>query len=158
IEINAVLRDRDAAEAIAVRLSNSKGERIEQEDVFFHSEHGRLKLRVLSADKGELIWHDRRNESGPRCSEYLRARTADPGILREIMAQSMQIKGVVRKVRKLYLIGQRRVHIDEIESLGSFIELEVVLQPNQSEAEGKRIAEFLISKFQAQIRQVVGEA
>ena len=35
------------------------------------------------------------------------------------------IKGVVRKRRMLYMIGQTRVHLDQVEGLGDFMELEV---------------------------------
>jgi predicted adenylyl cyclase CyaB len=53
------------------------------------------------------------------------------------------VKGVVRKIRLLYWVGQTRIHLDEVEDLGAFAELEVVLRPGQSEAEGLKIAENL---------------
>jgi predicted adenylyl cyclase CyaB len=42
----------------------------------------------------------------------------------------------VRKVRRLYRKGNTRIHLDEVEGLGTFLELEVVLQPGQAETEG----------------------
>jgi predicted adenylyl cyclase CyaB len=64
----------------------------------------------------------------------------------------------VRKVRTLYLIGQTRVHLDQVSGLGDFLELEVVLSAGQSEAEGKAIAERLLSNFAIDRQDLIGEA
>jgi predicted adenylyl cyclase CyaB len=55
------------------------------------------------------------------------------------------IRGIVRKTRYLYLVDQTRVHLDEVEGLGQFMELEVVMQEGQSDAEGQLIAEGLMA-------------
>lgn len=54
---------------------------------------------------------------------------------------------MVRKERRLYMIGQTRVHLDAVEGLGAFIELEVVLADGQDPGEGRRIAQGLVEAF-----------
>lgn len=43
----------------------------------------------------------------------------------ETLRLALGIKGSVNKKRYLYMVGQTRVHVDEVEGLGNFMELEV---------------------------------
>jgi len=158
IEIKAVLRNRAAAEAVAARLSGTAAKTFPQEDFFFNCDGARPKLRVLAQDYGELIRYERANVANPRRSTYLIACTTDPDILLDILTATLGRTGVVRKVRTLYLLGQTRVHIDQVEGLGEFLELEVVLRPGQSDSEGKRIAATLLAEFGIDSTQIVAEA
>jgi predicted adenylyl cyclase CyaB len=158
VELKAVLRNRKSAEAAAARLSDHGPEIIQQQDFFFNCEGARLKLRVFSADRGELIRYERTDAAEARHSSYAIARTSDPQALLEILTATLGITGVVKKTRTLYLIGQTRVHLDEVEGLGEFLELEVVLRPGQSEIEGKEIADNLLAEFGIDQRQLVAEA
>ncbi len=65
--------------------------------------------------------------------------------LRRVLELAYGIRGVVRKTRYLYLVGQTRVHLDDVEGLGRFMELEVVLEEGQSDADGQMVAEELMS-------------
>jgi predicted adenylyl cyclase CyaB len=158
IEIKAILKDRAAAERIASRLSDAAPETIHQEDFFFGSERARLKLRILAADRGELIRYERTNAADARRSDYLIARTTDPQALLDILTATLCRTGVVKKIRTLYIVGQTRIHLDQVEGLGDFLELEVVLQSGQSDADGKRIAAALLSEFGIEQPQMLAEA
>jgi predicted adenylyl cyclase CyaB len=158
IEIKAILPDPARAAEIAARLAGAPPQIIPQEDVFFRSEGARLKLRILGPDSGELIGYERANIPDARSSRYTIARTSDPHALLEILAATLGTIGAVRKVRHLYLVGQTRIHIDKVEGLGTFLELEVVLRPGQSEVEGRRIAAELFAEFALQPGHLIGEA
>ena len=158
IEIKAALKDFAAAEAVAARLSGSGPEVLHQQDFFFRCDGARLKLRILAPDRGELIRYERPDTKDARCSRYQIARTSDPRILLNILTNIQEPVGLVKKTRTLYLVGQTRVHLDKVEGLGEFLELEVVLRPDQSEADGRLIAEALLAEFQAQIGGLIGEA
>jgi predicted adenylyl cyclase CyaB len=158
IEIKAALKDRVAAEFTAARISDASPETIHQEDFFFVSRGARLKLRVFAPDRGELIWYERADITEARRSRYLIARTPDPETLLEILTATLGRTGVVKKTRVLYVAGQIRIHIDRVEGLGDFLELEVVLQPQQTDVEGKAIAAALLSEFGIDEGQLIGEA
>lgn len=132
---------------MAETISGGGPEVLHQIDVFFVSTGARLKLRMLGPDRGELIRYERANRAEVRPSHYSIARTPDPEILLDILTRALGQSGTVKKTRRLYLVGQTRVHIDAVEELGDFLELEVVLQPGQSEVEGRRIALELLARF-----------
>ena len=158
IEIKAILRDRAAAETLAAALSGNGPEILRQTDVFFRSAGARLKLRILGAGRGELIRYERADLAEVRPSRYTIARTPDPEDLLEILTRALAQAGTVKKTRQLYLVGQTRIHIDAVEELGDFLELEVVLRPGQSEAEGRQIALELLTKFNIESRDLLAEA
>ncbi len=158
IEIKAILHGRAAALAAAASLADSGPEIIHQEDVFFHCEGARLKLRIFDPEHGELIRYERPNEAGAKLSRYSIARTSTPYVLLDILTCTLGQLGTVKKIRTLYLAGQTRIHIDQVEGLGDFLELEVVLRDGQSENEGRRIAGELLSRLGISQESWVAEA
>ena len=158
VEIKAVLRDRDAVIAAASRKTDSVPEIISQYDIFFRCGAGRLKLRVFHPECGELIQYEREDTVGPRCSQYQIAYTSTPEILLDILTRTLGRTGEVKKTRVLFLIGQTRVHIDAVEGLGDFLELEVVLRAGQTEDEGRQIADGLLTEFGIKSDQLVAKA
>src|SRR5262245_42462670 len=101
------------------------------------------KLRQLSAERGELIRYDRPDQAGTKRSVYSVVPTDRPADLRDLLAQALGLCGEVRKRRLVYRAGQARVHLDEVEGLGAFLEVEVVLRPGQQAADGERCADEL---------------
>jgi len=147
IEIKARVEDFEALKARAASLSDQPLEIIPQEDTFFNTKKGRLKLRIQSPDKGYLIYYERPDQGGPKRSDYHLAETHEPGNLKTTLSLALGIRGVVRKTRYLYMVGQTRIHLDEVEGLGQFMELEVVMQEGQRDAEGQAIAEDLMNRL-----------
>jgi len=147
IEIKARARNFNAIRSRAEELSDTPVEVIPQVDTFFPTDKGRLKLRELSPSQAQLIYYERPDQDGPKRSDYHLFETDDPVNLKATLSLALGERGVVRKTRYLYLVGQTRVHLDDVEGLGQFMELEVVLNPHQSDAEGQAIAEDLMYKL-----------
>lgn len=147
IEIKARIEDLKALKERVKEIADSGPFVIDQDDTFFHSQKGRLKLRKFSDKEGELIFYDRPDSAGPSQCRYILSPTATPDSLRQSLTESNGIRGIVRKQRKLYLTGQTRIHLDNVEDLGQFMELEVVLLPGQETSEGIKIARELMEKL-----------
>lgn len=148
VEIKARVADLAAVRRVVEGLADSGPMELEQEDTFFACPRGRLKLRCFAGcAQAQLIYYERAQVAGPKESRYAVHSTADPEGLREVLSAALDVVGVVRKRRAVYLIGPTRVHLDQVEGLGDFIELEVVLQPQQSVAEGEAVAQALMSKL-----------
>jgi predicted adenylyl cyclase CyaB len=147
IEIKARVHDLSALRARAEALSDTPVQVIPQEDTFFHTPKGRLKLRLLQPDQAQLVYYERPDQDGPKRSNYHIYTTRDPQGLQATLQMALGVRGVVRKTRYLYLVGQTRIHLDDVDGLGQFMELEVVLRADQSDAEGQTIAEDLMARL-----------
>lgn len=93
-----------------------------------------------------------------RASYYQMAATTDPETLMAILGGVLGVLGTVRKTRRLYRVGSTRVHLDEVEGLGAFLELEVVLGPGDSPDEGRAVAEDLMRRLGIEPGDLVGRA
>jgi adenylate cyclase class IV len=140
IELKVRVDDIDAIVANAVRCADGPPVTIDQDDTFYAVAQGRLKLRRSAAGGAELIHYRRPDGPGPRGSDYLRVPCAEPETLHEMLAAALGTVGRVRKRRRLLLAGPTRIHLDRVEGRGDFVELEVVLRPGQSDADGRAIA------------------
>ena len=137
IEIKARIGSVAALLPKAAAIADAGPVEILQEDTFFRCAAGRLKLRMFSEDAGELIFYRRVDRAGPKESFYLRSPTTAPRILRESLSLAYGEIGHVRKKRTLFMSGRTRIHLDCVEGLGDFLELEVVM----GEVDGAALAE-----------------
>jgi predicted adenylyl cyclase CyaB len=147
VEIKARVQDLIGLEMTVLGMANGPSEQIKQHDTFFECPSGRLKLRRQGKNKGQLIFYSREDTAGPRESHYIITETDDPDGLTAILKASLGVRGVVKKRRMLYRVGQTRIHLDSVEGLGDFIELEVVLADEQPHEEGEKIANNLMKKL-----------
>jgi len=139
-------------------LAHPAPETLVQEDTFFVCSAGRLKLRRLSPSRGELIHYVRADETGPKESCFTRVPTSEPDLLRDALARAYGTAGIVRKHRVVYLVGRTRVHLDQVEGLGSFVELEVVLDESESTDAAIREARALMIALGLRDDQLVSGA
>jgi homotetrameric cytidine deaminase len=129
IEIKA--RDPDPATSLERALALGAEDRGElaQRDTYFAGARGRLKLREQTPGDAELIQYRRPDGAGPRASEYRIVPTPDATTLLEALDAALGKLVVVEKRRRLLLSDGVRIHLDEVEGLGSFLELEAVAAP-----------------------------
>ena len=158
VEIKARIASVEALLPLALARADGAPERIAQDDTFFHSAAGRLKLRVFEDGRGELIAYERPDATGPKTSDYAIAPVADPDALRTTLARALGISGRVVKRRTLLLVGRTRVHLDRVEGLGDFLELEVVLHEGERAEDGIAVAHALLRGLQIDASQLVAGA
>ena len=130
IEIKA--RDADPARTLELALglgATDKGV-ISQRDTYFARACGRLKLREQEPGEDELIEYRRAEEAGARTSSYRRVPVGAAAELREALDAALGTLVVVAKRRRLLLLDNVRIHLDEVEGLGGFMELEAVAAPD----------------------------
>jgi adenylate cyclase class IV len=158
VEIKARIVSVEALLPAARSIAGCAPETIHQDDTFFACPHGRLKLRDFGDGRGELIQYQRADAAGPRTSTYVRAPTAAPDPLREALARALGTLGRVRKQRWLLLAGRTRIHLDRVDGLGDFLELEVVLRDGEAEADGIAEAHALMAQLGVRPQQLLAGA
>jgi predicted adenylyl cyclase CyaB len=155
VEIKARIENVAILTRRVAELASEGPLEIAQDDTFFNCAAGRLKLRAFSNDAGELIFYRRVNQTGPKESFYLRSPTSSPGSLRESLSLAYGQIGRIRKYRTLFLVGRTRVHLDRVEGLGHFLELEVMLVDDEPAEQGVREAGELMERLGIQPGQLI---
>jgi adenylate cyclase class IV len=137
LELKARYRDLERARRAALSLGAEDGGVLRQRDTYFRAPAGRLKLREIetvqegsassaSSARAELIFY-RRDESGAeRWSNYRITPVSDPAGMKALLADALGLRGVVAKRREVFLRRGCRIHLDTVETLGRFIEFEVI--------------------------------
>ncbi|CUR66750.1 class IV adenylate cyclase [Achromobacter xylosoxidans] len=158
IEIKARVASLTAVESLAAALSGKEPVAIAQDDTFFACPDGRLKLRAFSDGTGELIFYRRADDTGPKESFYVISPTSSPDTLRDALGLAYGVIGRVRKQRLLFMAGRTRIHLDRVEGLGEFLELEVVLRDGESAEAGMAEARELLASLRITPEQLVSGA
>jgi predicted adenylyl cyclase CyaB len=135
IELKVRCEDLVAVRRRAESLGAQDRGVLHQRDVFFQSPLARLKLREFGDGTAELISYRRSDTGEPRGSDYLICPVAEPNQLAAVLSHALGTAGIVKKTRHLLLYRHTRIHLDEVDGLGSFVELETVLA-GQSDADG----------------------
>ncbi len=96
-----------------------------QTDTYFHTKHGRLKIREGNIENA-LIYYEREDIAGAKASRVILYKYEPDALPREILTVTNGIKVVVQKKRRIYFIDNVKFHFDEVEGLGKFIEVEAI--------------------------------
>ncbi|MDH0735381.1 class IV adenylate cyclase [Achromobacter spanius] len=158
VEIKARVDSIAALEPLAAALSGQEPASLEQDDTFFTCTHGRLKLRAFADGTAELIFYRRADDTGPKESFYSISPTESPDTLRETLTLAYGAIGRVKKHRVVFMAGRTRIHLDRVEGLGEFLELEVVLRDGESTHAGMEEARTLMAGLGVAPTQLVAGA
>jgi len=141
LELKLRVQDLATLREACLRLAEPVGV-FGQSDTYFHAPHGRLKLRETTRADGvrdatptaTLIAYRRPDSGDVRASDYHLVPVADPALLKSALSQALGVRGEVRKRREVLMHHNVRIHLDEVEGLGTFVELEAVISDHPDEA------------------------
>ena len=145
VEYKCELRDPDLAAVVCRRLGASHVGTLVQTDTYFRVPDGRLKRRETVGEPVEWVFYDRDDSSRPRLSRF--AIYSDTEAKARYGAAPLPVWIVVKKTRDLWLKGAVRIHIDHVEGLGRFLELEAMVSRRHDAAACHRAIEELRHAF-----------
>jgi homotetrameric cytidine deaminase len=126
VELKALDPDPERSLAVCRELGAEDRGVLRQRDTYFRAREGRLKLREEEPGETVLVQYERPDASEARESRYRLVQVPDPEGLKAALDAALGTLVVVSKERHLFLWEGVRIHLDRVEGLGSFVELEGV--------------------------------
>jgi predicted adenylyl cyclase CyaB len=117
-----------------------------QIDTYFKVKEGRLKLREGTIEKS-LIYYQRSDTKEPKKSDINLVPFDETDGIKELLLNALDLLIVVDKQRSIYFIGNVKFHVDEVEELGNFVEIEAI------DEDGSRTEEELRSQCDHYMQQ-----
>lgn len=116
-----------------------------QTDKYYKILNGRLKVRRGNIEN-QLIFYKRNEAADLKQSEIVLLPIDDK--LEFVLDNSLETAVVVKKARKIFFIQNAKFHLDEVEDLGRFVEIEIIdadnnLSKEQLTADCERYIELL---------------
>lgn len=152
VECKYELRDPDLCRAVIARLGAKLAATLRQRDTYFRVADGRLKKRETEGEETEWIQYHRLNRPTPRVSHFrvwseaeARSRFGD---------RPMPVWVIVEKTREVWMLDGVRLHIDEVERLGRFFEVEAMVTNRRHLGECRRIVDRIVKE----LGPILGEA
>lgn len=99
-----------------------------QKDIYYKVKSGRLKLRIINEKVSDLIFYDRKEKNKKRVSNFIISSTADFRELDEILRKQFGVLVTVKKVREIFIKDNIRIHLDSVNKLGKFLEIEILIE------------------------------
>ncbi len=124
-EFKAVCADPGGIRALLEERNAEYVGRDMQVDTYFHVRHGRLKLREGNIEHA-LIHYHREDRAGSKTSHVQLYRPEPDPALKEMLAAALGVRVVVAKQRDIYFEDNVKIHVDHVEGLGDFVEVEAV--------------------------------
>ncbi len=123
-----------------------------QEDIYYKTDKGRLKLRIINGKTGNLIHYFRNDKTRKRVSNYTISETSTPKPLYTILNSLYDQLITVKKTREIFITGNIRIHIDKVTGLGKFLEFEIIFN---SMTRAQSIMRALIKHFELDEEQFI---
>jgi predicted adenylyl cyclase CyaB len=153
VEFKAELRDIALARTICRAIGASFILTMDQTDTYFRVPSGRLKKRECESEPTEWIYYERADKAAARLSRFTIYSAQQA---RERFGEtSLPVRAVVRKRRELYMLGNTRIHLDAVEGLGTFLELESLIGRDHGTARGHEAVATLRTQFAPALGETV---
>ncbi len=119
-DLEALRRKLEGCGAVAVGTDHQK-------DTYFHTSTGRLKLREGNIERA-LIHYVRPDQAGPKTAgvHLLKLGADQCSPLRDLLSQALGQSHQVSKRREIYFCDNVKIHLDQVQGLGRFVEIEAI--------------------------------
>ena len=146
IEIKARCNDHEVIRKILLS-GNAEFKGVDNQiDSYFKVNSGRLKLREGNIENA-LIHYNREDKDEPKESDILLYKTSKNSLLKELLTKALGEIITVNKEREIYFIGNVKFHLDKVEGLGEFIEIEAIGKDDEDKSTLMQQCKFYLNLF-----------
>lgn len=147
IEIKARCDDHGRTRQILSEMGSRVMGTDHQIDTYFRVPDGRLKLREGSIENS-LIFYQRPDQAGPKRSDVQLYRVTPPDpSLKAVLGEALGVFVVVDKEREIHFVDNVKIHLDHVEGLGAFLEIEAI------DADGTHSEDSLLAQCEEFMRR-----
>lgn len=158
IELKARCDDLDRAGAVCEQLGAAFQWTRRQTDIYFSVPDGRLKLRIEEPGGAILVRYRRPDAAVARDCHYELTPVEDPDAVLADLSSRHGILIRVVKARTLYLLDHIRIHLDRVDGLGTFLELEAVMGGEHDDAATRAQLDRLLAAFSIAPVDLIGRS
>lgn len=127
-EIKCRIRNLSAIKEILVSDRKYKYSFEKQRDIYYKVKSGRLKLRIINEKISDLIYYNRKEQNRERVSNFVISSTNNFKELNFIMTEQFEVMVIVNKKREIFVKDNIRIHLDTVNKLGKFLEIEIMFK------------------------------
>ena len=154
IEIKARCNDLGAIENI-LKAGNAEFKGTDRQvDSYFRVNSGRLKLREGNIENA-LIHYNREDKIEAKESDVLLYKSTKNSLLKELLTKALGVLVTVDKQRDIYFIGNVKFHLDKVEGLGEFVEIEAIGNENSNKDDLMKQCKFYLNLFNISNKDLV---
>lgn len=151
VEFKSELRDPPLARAALTRLGATLAATLRQVDTYYRVPDGRLKKRETEGEPAEYIFYHRANLLRPKLSHFTIYTESEAR--KRFGLMPLPIWLTISKVREVWMFKNARVHLDDVEHLGSYFEVEVLVTPDRHVG----LCHMLASDIRQRLAPMLGE-
>ena len=151
IEWKAEIRDPSIVRALVKRMGGVHASTVLHCDTYYRVIDGTLLKREIEGEASEFIHYLRPAGVRPRHTRF--TLYSEEQAAERFGAKPIPVWVIVEKRREVWVLDGVRVHLDEVEDLGRFVELEVLVTPDQSVS----ACEAKIARLRTALGPFVGE-
>ena len=127
-EIKCRIRNLSEIKKILVSDRSYKYSIEKQKDIYYKVKSGRLKLRIINEKNSDLIYYNRKEKNRERVSNFVISSTINFKELNFIMTEQFEVMVIVNKKREIFVKDNIRIHLDTVNKLGNFLEIEIMFK------------------------------
>lgn len=127
VEHKCELRDAALARLALTRLGATRVGVTRQHDTYFRVPDGRLKKRESHGEPTEYVFYHRPDRVKPKLSHFTIYTESEA--LSRFGTRPLPVWVTVDKAREIWVYKNAQMHLDEVDGLGSFFEVQALVSP-----------------------------